>query len=123
VEKSEFEKKEDELYARSKSATSEIMRNLVSQLKETSRYLNGDAEVINEDYVLLKIRIEREAQKLARESAFLPPAPVIEAPKPPETPRLKDFNLQGTTTQMKLIVDVKDPKITIQSVLLETNTV
>jgi hypothetical protein len=96
------------------------MRTLVSQLKETSRYLNDDAEIINEDYLILKLKIEREAQRLLRESAE-PPAPEVEAPKPPEPPRLQDFNLQGTTTQMKLVVDVKNPKITIQKVFLETN--
>lgn len=94
------------------------MRTLVSQLKETSRYLNDDAEVINEDYVILKIRIEREAQKLAKEKRAEVPPPEVEAPKAPEQPRLKDFNLQGTATQMKLTVDVKDPKITIKSVIL-----
>jgi hypothetical protein len=74
--------------------------------------------VVNEDYVLLRIRINQEQERLARDAPSEPIEEIVEEPVAPSVPVLENPRLIKTATKMRLTIDVERSDIKIKKLLL-----
>jgi hypothetical protein len=62
--KSELQLREEEAYGRGRFEQTETLKTLLKKMDYTERYLDSDRKKVNEDYIILRLKVEREVKKI-----------------------------------------------------------
>ena len=64
VNKSEFKLKEERDYGNAYQESVQL-KDLITQLRKTPKYVKNEVEVINEDFVIVRILIDKEIERIS----------------------------------------------------------